>query len=97
MVDFCAENLHFERYFKQLLSPTIRRLSQSFVGEHSIKFGTFFKTIFKLPAKKNVCPSLLIELFQAFVLKLNEKTLRPIIVSLSKWACKGSEEEDSGI
>lgn len=76
-----------------MLTPTVRRLPQSFVGEHSMKLGTFFKIIFKLPSKKQVSPSLLIELFQAFVLKLNEKTLRPIIISLSKWACKSSEDE----
>lgn len=94
MVDICEETLHFERYFTQLLSPSIRRLPQSFVGEHSSKFGTFFKSVFKLPSKKGVDSALLIEMFQAFILKLNEKTLRPIIVTLVNWACKVGENQD---
>jgi hypothetical protein len=49
------------------------------------------KPIFKLPSKKQVDPTLLVEFFNAFVLKLNEQTLRPIVVTLAKWASKSDE------
>jgi BP28CT (NUC211) domain len=48
----------------------------------------FFKQIFCLPQKVDTSSPFIVECFNAFILKLNEETLRPIIVIFSKWAAK---------
>lgn len=42
----------------------------------------------QLPVKKPDCTQMLVDCFNAFILKLNEEVLRPIIVSLAKWSIK---------
>jgi hypothetical protein len=82
-----------DRYFNQLLTPVIRRLPQSYVTEHHQKFVVFFKQMYGLPVKVPKCTALLVDCFSAFILKLNEETLRPIIVSLSKWSSKEAQRK----
>jgi len=54
-----------------------------------------FKSIFKLPRRavehEDAVAELVVESFNSFCLKLNEQTLRPIIVNLTKWAAGKSE------
>lgn len=48
-----------------------------------------FKSMFKLPRRaaehEDAVAELVVESFNSFCLKLNEETLRPIIVNLTKW------------
>ena len=44
--------------------------------------------MFTLPQKADSSSPLIVECFNAFILKLNEETLRPIIVVFAKWAQK---------
>ena len=71
----------------------IRRLPQSFISEHYQKFVTFFKQMFGLPVQRPESTEWLVLSFNAFVLKLNEETLRPIVSSLSKWSTKHSKRQ----
>ena len=55
--------------------------------------------MFKLPRKtkehEDAVAELVVESFNSFCLKLNEETLRPIIVNLTKWAAgKGEFKSD---
>jgi len=58
------------------------------VSENHEKFVVFFKQMFGLPSKAETSSNYIVECFNAFTLKLNEETLRPIIVQLSKWTIK---------
>lgn len=49
--------------------------------------------MYGLPVKVPACTPLLVDCFSAFILKLNEETLRPIIVSLAKWSSKESSRK----
>lgn len=53
----------------------------------------FFKQMYGLPVKKPQCTPMLVDCFSAFILKLNEEILRPIIVSLAKWSAKESQRK----
>jgi len=58
-----------------------------------------FKSMFKLPRRaaehEDAVAELVVESFNSFCLKLNEETLRPIIVNLTKWAAgKGEFKSD---
>jgi hypothetical protein len=77
-----------DRYFGQLLAPLVRRLPQSFITEHHSKFVLFFKQMYGLPLKQPCCTAHIVACFNAFILKMNEDTLRPIIVALAKWSTK---------
>ena len=44
--------------------------------------------MFTLPQKAETSAPLIVECFNAFTLKLNEETLRPIIVLFAKWTAK---------
>ena len=90
------------RYFSDLLCPIMRNLPSKFVQEHSKKFTTFLKECFSLPAKANkagreVNDSLLtsiVDCFNAFVVKLSEEQLRPVVASVTKWAMKEKGEQE---
>jgi len=49
--------------------------------------------MYGLPVSNPSCIALLVECFNAFILKLNEEVLRPIIVSLAKWSAKESKRK----
>lgn len=44
--------------------------------------------MFSLPQKAESSAPHIVECFNAFILKLNEETLRPILVIFAKWAVK---------
>lgn len=82
-----------KRYFNLLLTPVIRRLPQSFISEHQNKFVLFFKQLYVLPTDVPETTSLLVDCFSAFILKLNEEVLRPIIATLAKWSHKAQSRK----
>ena len=90
------------RFFGELLHPMITSLPQSFIQSHSQKFLKFFKTVFALPfklAKDGLSLDVtiqeqIVDCFSSFVIKLSEEQLRPIILSLTKWAMKTKEDKE---
>lgn len=75
----------------------IVNLPQAFVQSHNQKFRKFFKIMLSLSSKlekkaisidvKSI-QNESVQSFSAFAVKLNEEQLRPIILSLTKWASK---------
>ena len=86
------------RFLKHLLTPCLTATTKQFAEEFTPKITQFFKSVSTLPQtyfKKNAhCDMLqldeveaeIVKAIQAFVIKLNEDQLGPVILSFVKWA-----------
>ena len=80
----------------------LKNIPAKFVQEHSKKFILFLKECFALSSRaskqgKDISDgiqSCIVECFNSFVIKLTEEQLRPVIVSITKWAMKEKNEHE---
>ena len=81
----------------------IENLPQAFVQSHNQKFRKFFKIMLSLSAKiekkainidVRSIQDQSVKAFSAFAVKLNEEQLRPIVLSLTKWALKTKDGQE---
>jgi len=85
--------IYSARFFDQFLHPLMTNLPNDFVNAHFAKIFKFFKQTF------SVAPAIpsIVTCFTAFVLHLDEDSMRPLLTNLCKWAMKTENVEKATI
>jgi len=85
------------RFFDQLFKPLLKSLPQDFISNFNPALLKFFKKTFNMPKRLIGADTLVVDsivsCFSAFVLNLNEDSMRPMLTKLSKWAMKQKGDE----